>query len=45
VRRSSRAAGRSKVGGMPYFLEGLQHLVVLLIGVSIGFALMHALRG
>jgi hypothetical protein len=26
-------------------LEGLQHLVSLLIGVSIGFALMHALRG
>ena len=43
--RSSRAAGRSNDGGMPSFLEGLQHLVSLLIGVSIGFALVHALRG
>jgi hypothetical protein len=27
------------------FLDGLQHLVALLIGVSVGYALMHALRG
>jgi len=29
----------------PSLLEALQHLVSLLIGVSIGFAVMHALRG
>ena len=28
----------------PTLLDGLQTLVALLIGVSIGFALMHALR-
>jgi hypothetical protein len=26
-------------------LEALQHLVALLLGVSIGFVLIHALRG
>jgi hypothetical protein len=36
--------GPDEPRGMPV-LEGLQHLVALLIGVSVGYALMHALRG
>jgi hypothetical protein len=33
------------MSGTPSLLEALQGLVALLIGVSLGFALMHALRG